>query len=424
MYKYTMAVLGIGLFFSQAVIAQESTGAEEKSDIFDTLLDTLGDAAKDVMQDKVDEFAGTYSGRLDEVRLVERLGNSIVLDVTYKDIKASDGVNVHAEVLSGGAPLEGFSTLLTPVSGREGQVRLTIKKKAVDDGWGLSSTELESDQIRLFLVRETHPDRSFGQIVYDLPKTWSDSSEPDEAPVMVEDDGAIELAEGESLENGGRGTATQTGPYYPAGVVLAPATVKAPASTQPSAQVTGQAQQPVQMAKPVQALATIQSYSFYTEANARRANWRGTGGALAVNGTFHDRTGSVRTIGSGRLSTNNAIKDLLLIDLPRNTQKNGYIIGRYPTMRLAPGLHFKAIAGYIKGAKARNGATFIVNVIDVQQRTRKQVIKRKVAANEYARLDANLSQWAGKQIRIELHVDSNGNKTPDRAVWVKPRISQ
>jgi hypothetical protein len=427
MCRFKIIFLGLSLLFSPIVMAQEDPASGEKDDIFGSLMDALGGAAKDVMQDKVDEFSGTYSGRLDEIRLVDRLGNRIVLDVTYKGIKASDGVNVQAEVLSGGVPLDGFSTQLTPVSGKEGRVRLTIKKFAVaaDEGWGLTtdtSETFESDQIRLFLVRETHPDRSFGQIVYDLPKTWSSSSEPDEAPAMTgQGGGAIELAEGETLESEGSESVGSVKPFYPAGVVLAPAKMPTAAVSQQPPQVVGQPQKQPQLAK---AMPRIQSYNFYTEANARRAKWRGTGGALALNGTFQDKTGSIRTIVSGKLSTGNFAKDMLLVDLPRRARENGYILGTYPAMRLDNGLHFKVIAGYIKGAHAKKGAVFIVNVIDVQKRSRHQIIKRKVAANEIVRLDANLSHWAGKDIRIELKVDANGNKTPDRAVWVKPRISR
>ena len=428
MYKFKVIFLGLCLIFSQSATAQENQPSGGTGDIFNSVIDALGGAAQEVMQEKVDEFTGTYSGQLGEVRLVKRLGNKVVLDVTYRGVKASDGVNVQAEVLSGGIALEGFSTHLSPVSGREGQVRLTISKleSAVDESWGVainSSETLESDQVRLFLVRETYPDRSFGQIVYDLPKNWTNSSEPDELLDITDGEEAVELAEDETLEDEGRTSTGPAKPFYPAGVVLAPAKVPAGTLSQQPAQVAVQKQQPqvMQQAKPV---AYIQSYEFYTPENARKAQWRSNGGTLAVNGSFQNTTGSIRTIGSGKLSTDNFAKYMLLVDLPRHIKANGFIIGKYPPMRLNSGLHFKAIAGYIKGASAKNGAVFVVNVIDVQQRSRHQIIKQKVAANKIARLDADLSTWAGKKIQIELMVDTNRNKTPDRAVWVKPRISQ
>lgn len=428
MYKFKVFFLGLSFIFSQSAMAQESQPGEGTGDMFDSILDTLSGAAQEVMQEKVDEFTGAYSGQLGEVRLVKRLGNKVILDVTYQGVKASDGVNVQAEVLSGGISLEGFSTHLVPVSGKEGQVRLTINKldSAVDEGWGIAtdnSDSLESDQIRLFLVRETHPDRSFGQLVYDLPKTWTDSSEPDESPEITDGEEVVELAEGETLDNKGRTSTEPAKPFYPAGVVLEPSKLPAEAASRQPPQVAVQKQQPqvVQQVKPVP---YVQSYEFYTLENARKAQWRSNGGTLAVNGSFQNSTGSIRTIGSGKLSTDNSAKYMLLVDLPRHTNTNGFIIGTYPPMRLKSGLHFKAIAGYIKGASANNGAVFVVNVIDVQQGSRHQILRQKVAANKIARLDADLSTWAGKKIKIELMVDSNKNKTPDRAVWVKPRISQ
>ena len=141
--------------------AEESSSSGSSNELFKGLMGLL--------QEGIDEFIGNYKGSLGDVTLIERLGNKIILEVTYDNIKRSDNVHVQGEVRYFGAPLEGFSNTLNSVSGSRGKVKLAIGwSQKEDDGWETVSSEVESDQIRLFLVRKSNPDRPFGEIIYDI----------------------------------------------------------------------------------------------------------------------------------------------------------------------------------------------------------------------------------------------------------------
>ena len=407
----------ISLFVVPPAIAQEEIPAAEESGFFDSFMDVLGDVAKDALQEQVDEMAGTYKGKLDQIKLLDRRGNRIVLEVTYKDVKRSDGVTVQGQVLSGGIPLDGFSNLLTPVSGREGKVRLTISQGSQDSawgqedagwdqdsGWGLEpeTIALESDQIQLYLLRETHPDRPFGHIVYDLAKTWTGSDEQD-VPPTAEDEGAIELAEDETTESGGKSLK----PYTPVGVVLAPAkTTVSPAVITPTK--TGA---PIRTLSPASVSTT--SYNFYK--SAQTAAWRDSVHGKLTFGVKHTPTqGFIMTSATGTLSTGNSAKHILSTYPPQ--KESSWVEGRFRTMTLGSNVHFKAVAGFMKNSSKSDGARFRVIVDDGSRKT--SVARHAIRADRYVNVDADLSAWAGKKVNIILRVDSGRTAHYDYTVWV------
>ncbi len=412
------------VFFFFAVLpvsAQEEAAPAEQGGFFGSFMDVLGDVAKEALQEQVDEMAGTYKGKLDQIKLLDRRGNRIVLEVTYKDVKRSDGVTVQGQVLSGGVPLDGFSNLLTSVSGREGKVRLTISQASQDAGWGQDTgwgqdggwglepetIAMESDQIQLYLVRDTHPDRPFGHIIYDLAKAWTGLDEPD-LPPIPEADGGIELAENETLESGGK----TIKPFIPAGVVLAPAL--APVKTATPAVSSAAKTAPI---RTLSVSAPTTSFDFYK--SAKTAVWRDSvHGKLMFGAQTIPTQGFVASYASGTLSTGNAAKEILATSPPG--QENGWIEGRFPTMTLGKGVHFKAVAGFRKGAIKSDGARFRVIIDDGSRKT--SVIKHTIRADRYVNVQGDLSAWAGKKINIILRVDSGRTATHDYAVWVKPRL--
>jgi hypothetical protein len=182
--------------------ATKDEGAKKEGGFMDTLFNALGNAANESLKMGIDEFIGTYKGRIGEVKFLERRGNSIVLEVKYDGVKRKDGVYVKGEVLKWGETLDGFNSTLSSIRDKSGSVIMTISHKQDDSGWGISPEQITSDQLRLSLVRETNPERPFGELVYDFTKTWTDSSEiekPEEAKAS-ETNTAIELAEGEKPE--------------------------------------------------------------------------------------------------------------------------------------------------------------------------------------------------------------------------------
>jgi hypothetical protein len=417
-------VLIFFLVIPPAIAQEEAPPAPaEKNGFLDSFMDVLGGAAKEALQEQVDEVAGTYKGKLNQIKLLDRRGDRIVLEVTYKDVKRSDGVTVQGQVLSGGVPLDGFSNQLTPVSGREGRVRLTISQGSQgsqgsqDSGWGQASDwgvegeaiAMESDQIQLYLVRDTKPDRPFGHLVYDLAKSWTGKNEPDVPPTAG--DGAIELAEDETLEGG-----PQTiKPYIPVGVVLAPSKTVIPSpKALPATKKTASKSTTHTMASVAAATTT---YDFYKA--APKAVWRDSVyGKLIFSAKRVPTSGFASRRASGKLSTGNAAKDILLT-YP-SPQKKSWIEGRFPAMTLGKNVHFKAVAGFGTGAIKSDGARFRVIVVDGSRKT--SIIRESIRANRYVNLDGDLSAWAGKKISIILRVDSGRTAIHDYAVWVKPRL--
>jgi hypothetical protein len=420
------------------VVAEENP--EESGGLLQSVMDALGSAAKDSLQEQMDEWIGTYKGRLGEVQLVERRGNAVVLDVTYEKVKRSDGVYVQGEVLSNGIPIDGFSNTLTQVSGKRGRVRLTLSRsESSQDDWGLASPDIDSDQVKLFLVRESHEDRPFGSIVYDLPKTWTASNDIEvlEAAPAEEPAGqpAIELA-----EEGQGGVPPAASRPVLVGTILKPAAVPsvagttavkpAPAATigtsrataalpaSPSPSTSTGTVKPIARTDLVAVQATIDHYDLYSE--AAKAQWRSGAGVLPCPGSASDARGFVRRLERGKLHTGNAA--IQLLQTHPQWVGNGHVAGFYPAMFLAPGVHFKTVIGFLQGAGASDGATFTVQVYENGRYQR--VFRRTLRADRYANVDVDLSRWAGKKINLILRVDSGASSTQDWAVWVKPRLSR
>lgn len=403
MKLWNVLLLGCCLALATPAGAQHEEGSSEEKDGFlQGVMDVLGTAAKESLEESMDEWLGKYKGQLGEVKLVERRGDAVIVEVTYDKVKQSDGVSVQGRVLSRGFPLEGFSNTLTAVSGRRGRVQLTISRPPADDaGWGAAPAQMESDQIELFLVRETHPDRRFGNIVYDMSKTWTNSDALDEPPSEA---GGIELAEGESLE-GGAGSAAVRRPYVRPGAVLVPV---ATAKVEPA--------KPAELKTAAAAPMTVQSYDFYTQ--ARSALWRSSAGKLPFPGQTSDRRGFVREINRGYLSPGTAAINIL--QTHPQWAPGGWIAGLYPSMVLGKNVYFRAVAGFLKGADHSDGATFMVQVYENGRYHR--VVRRTVSARGHVPLEADLSRWAGKRIQIILRVDAGRSSGQDWAVWVKPRL--
>ncbi|MBU2628595.1 MAG: NPCBM/NEW2 domain-containing protein, partial [Proteobacteria bacterium] len=349
------------------------------------------------------------------------------------NIKRSDNVYVQGEVRYFGAPLEGFSNTLNTVSGSQGKVKLAIGwTQKEDDGWDTAKTEVESDQIRLFLVRQSNPDRPFGEIIYDISKIWTHSDEPDDE-AMVADNDSIELEDGQTnsgskplprvfvkpgtiLKPYTPGAITQTAPPAAAQTTVPQATVQTspPATVQAAPKVTA----PVGVTSIKQRPKGVQNYDFYT--SARSAKWMSSAGPLSFPGSGNDKKGFVRTLSKGYLNSGNAAVDLL--ETHPQWKSGGWIDGQYPLMILGDNLHFKSVVGFLKGANLTDGVTFQVYVKENNQYHR--IASNRVSAKKYVSIDADLSRWAGKKVQLVLRVRAGNTSDHDWAVWVKPRLTK
>jgi hypothetical protein len=394
----------------------------------------LGRAAKESLQEEIEDFIGTYKGHIGEVKFLERRGNSIVLEVKYEGVKRKDGVYVQGEVLQWGEPLEGFKSTLSPLKGKSGSVVLTIGWQGqVDSDWGIASDEeVTSDQIRLALVRETNPERPFGELVYDFAKTWTDNSEietPEET--ADETEGAIELAEDETAEgtkpaSPGIATVKPAGTMIATGAVLKPTqvvTAKPAVSSEASTQRT---KIPASGGKPsfvtgriAPIKITAPNYYLAKNSNAAAATWKSSAGKLKYPGSAGDRQGFVLTLANGTICPDNKAKDLL--ETHPQWVNGGTIEGRYPLMILGNNYKFKAVGAMLKGASNSDGVIMSVGILHNNKITR--VLRKRVNCSAYQNLEVDLSSWAGKEIQIVLQVRAGNTSTQDWAVWVHPRLT-
>lgn len=413
--RLAVCIAALFLFAGLPVSAEEPASESEKgSGFLKGLTDVLGGVAEEGLQKAMDEWLGTYKGRIGQVELVERQGNALVLDVTYENVKRADGVAVDGRILDGGFPLDGFETSLIPIRGERGKARLTIRKGEVDwgSGWGDATAEVESDQVELFLVRKGHEDRPFGSLVYDLAKTWTDSDAPDELPAPDEEEIALVDDVEDDAEKAGSGI------VYP-GTVLNPTKLVPQVETETAAKVPSTTIPPAS----VQVTPKVKEYDFYK--NAHEARWRsrspGSGAnALTFPGEPNDQRGFVRQIPTAKINPDNLAGPLL--QTHPEWKDRSFIAGLYPEMVLDESVRFKAVAGFLKGAAHSDGATFVVQVYEKGRYN--TVLRQKVAQENYVHLDGDLSPWAGKKVRIILRVQAGETSAQDWTVWVKPRLEQ
>ena len=426
---FIVMVIMSSLVITPFVCAQDSNTSEsESSNPF--LQGLMG-----ILQEGIDEWIGNYKGRLGDVVLLERLGNRIVLEVTYDGVKRSDNVYVQGEVRYFGEKLEGFSNTLNTISGSRGKVKLAIGwSQGEDDGWETAGSEEKSDQIRLFLVRKSNPDRPFGEIIYDMAKNWIDSDAPDEE-AMVADDSGIELEDTGTDESGSE-TKPPTGIFIKPGTILRPrqpvivtqpgskvatqtsTPTKTQNTTQTSPQTTVKPAPPVNMTMVQPNQSGVTSYNLYS--NAKSAKWKSSAGPLPFPGSGNDKRGFVRLLSRGRLNTGNSA--ISLLQMHPQWKTNGWVDGHYPLMTLSNNLRFKSVVGFLQGASPSDGATFQVYIKENNRYYR--VASNRVTSKKYVTIDADLSRWSGKKVQLVLRVLAGKTSEKDWAVWVKPRLSK
>lgn len=432
--KHLLTILMLAVcFFATPGISLSQEGSDSGSN-------PLMEGLMSILQESIDEFIGNYKGSLGDVKLLERLGNKVVLEVTYNNIKRSDNVHVQGQVLDMGTPLENFNNSLNTVYGSSGKVRLAIKwSPQADEDWGTTPSEVVSDQIRLYLIRKSNPERPFGEIIYDLPKTWTGSDEPDEQAIAAADDDGIELEDGE-IEAGSDSadTAEPSTPSGPSGVFIKPGTILIPRtgadaarkvepakpaasnSTVKTVPSTPQTPQLKTTVKPVQAkpVMPVYAYDFYSKAGS--GAWRSSAGQLNYPGPAGDPKGYARPVFKGKLNPGTAA--VSMIEMRPEDKQGGWIDVHFPEMILGNNVKFKTVAGFLFGSNRSNNATFMVYVKEGNRYHR--VIRYRTTAEKYVPLAADLSGWSGKKVQIVLRLRSNGAGNARGAVWVKPRLTR
>ena len=325
-----------------------------------------------------------------------------------------------------GEPLEGFKSTLSPLKDKSGTVVLTIGWQGqADSDWGISSDEETSDQIRLSLVRETNPERPFGELVYDFTKTWTNSSDIEVSEEDTKTEDAIELAEGETAESNKPAILKPILPIKP-GTVLKPSQVitdKPSASSLATAQdnttSNGTNAPKVFPMKPIVKKLEKPNTIYDLYKNANLATWKSSAGDINFPGSPEDRQGFVRTIPTGKICPDNKANKLL--ETHPQWIDGGTIEGRYPMMVLGNNFKFKATGAMLKGAANSDGVIMTVGILYKNKIHR--VMRKRIDCKSYEDLEVDLSSWAGKVIQIVLQVRTGKTSKQDWAVWVYPRLT-
>ena len=416
-----LVLLPGSLFFSSVIVAQDAQDAQDNGSsgsFLDVLKGAIGNAANEAIESGIEELSGTFDGDITDIRLVERRGRLAIFDVKYHKVKDTEGLQLVGEVLRGGAPSEDFSPAVSDISKKRGTVRVMFEKggAAADEGWGIEteSSPVETDQVRLTFVRDTHPDEPFGQYLFDFRKTWTDSDEPDDLTEQQAEEDTIALADGEQTAK--PPLLVRPGMSIKPLVVENPvALAKSAATAKPAVTTNSTATNNSRIAiapfLTVNKALTLNKY-------ASKALWKSGAGKLAFPGAITNRQGYVRIIPEAKLSTGTKAADLL--NTHPEWKARGFIEGTFPAMKLGKAMHLKTVIGFLQGATESDGARFIVSVKAGGKV--KRIFAKRVLPQKYESVDIDLSAWSGKVIHLMFTVDAGAQSKQDYAVWVKPRL--
>lgn len=158
-------------------------------------------------------------------------------------------------------------------------------------------------------------------------------------------------------------------------------------------------------------------------ANSCRAEWNSAIGRLPCLGTANSSEGFVILLDNPELE-NRQENELALWTHPNNNSA-GWISGTYPEFTIQPNHHFKAWVGCLNDSKGCN----IIFRLDLKNLKNGLVRTlgswQEVYDGEITKIDLDLSQHAGKNVRFILAVEGNGgNPASANAFWLVPGIVQ
>lgn len=138
--------------------------------------------------------------------------------------------------------------------------------------------------------------------------------------------------------------------------------------------------------------------------------------------TTEDLTaGFVDVDDSPKLENGSTDDEPALITYP-NQGPGGYIAGRFPSIDIREGYHFKTVIGCQYNAFGCN-VTFQLNyILDGSGQVRTLDSWTQIYDGEFEKIDIDLTPFAGRDVEFILTVLSNGDSTEDWAQWLYPRI--
>lgn len=102
--------------------------------------------------------------------------------------------------------------------------------------------------------------------------------------------------------------------------------------------------------------------------------------------------------------------------------KSGSISALFQNLRIPERGFFKASVGFAKGAQGTDGVTFEL-WLTIGARNRVRILSlRKKYDGRMQNLEADLSAWAGRNVRIELVVNAGASAGKDWSLWTNPEV--
>ena len=151
------------------------------------------------------------------------------------------------------------------------------------------------------------------------------------------------------------------------------------------------------------------------------ASWENESGSLPCPGNTSSFNGFVMRLESADLESHR--EDEPLIWTQPSTNRNSWIRGVFPVMRIEDDDHFLADIGCLAGYPDCDV------VFQLNYRIPGGVISnlgewREVADGNIRRINIDLSDLAGRSVELILTTLSNGSSTDDAAFWLMPRIEE
>jgi len=151
------------------------------------------------------------------------------------------------------------------------------------------------------------------------------------------------------------------------------------------------------------------------------ATWRNDGGSLPCPGTEGANEGFALVMDAPKME-DGTVRGIGLLTHPQKIN-NGTISGKYASLEIAAGDHFKALIGCLNKA---NDCNMIFKLEYQIGNGSIQTLGQwhEIYEGEYYPVDIDLSFLSGKNVKFILTVLANGSSHEDYGLWVNPQITR
>jgi hypothetical protein len=162
------------------------------------------------------------------------------------------------------------------------------------------------------------------------------------------------------------------------------------------------------------------SYAFDFALNYCTATWRSETGRLPCPGFTGSVDGFVQLLSKAHLENRHEDEPTLWVH--PSEERYGWIEGTFPSYKVKEGDHFMAWVGCLEGY-GRCSLTFYLDYIGADGKVHQLGEWIETYDNNVTKVDLDLSDLAGKNVRFILGVEANTKNVDDaQGFWFVPRI--